>query len=424
MDDLLLQKLTIFNKFETLLNKMEKKFIKNLELLRKKNSHYKHIISIFLSSVVATMGFDVFNLQSKLYANQLEEFESNDYPNQSFVAKAISISGPAIVTIETQRKVISNNSLYLLPKGYFIDPYFEHFFNLPKSRIPNARIEKGQGSGVIISNKGLVLTNAHVINKTDRLTIGLSDGRRVTGKILGQDYLTDLAVIQLKGSGPWPTAQLGNSDKLRVGDWAIAVGNPFGLENTVTLGIISNVNRNANQLGISDRRLDLIQTDAAINPGNSGGPLLNANGQVIGINMLVRSGPGAGLGFAIPINHARKIAKEIIEKGKAIHPMIGVSLTAIEESFDEKNNYFKETKTVVTYVIPEGPAYKSGLKKDDIILSINNIEINSPSDVVNTISNNGINTFLKFKIKRNKKIIKLSIKPIDMNQIKYKDFNQ
>ena len=125
----------------------------------------------------------------------------------------------------------------------------------------------------------------------DRLMVGLSDGRRVKGRVIGTDSLTDLAVVRLEGEGLWPVAALGNSDSLNVGDWAIAVGNPYGLENTVTLGIISNLNRNVSQLGISGKRFDLIQTDAAINPGNSGGPLLNAEGEVIGINTLVRSGP-------------------------------------------------------------------------------------------------------------------------------------
>ena len=134
-----------------------------------------------------------------------------------------------------------------------------------------------------------------MVEGADTLSVGLSDGRRVSGRVIGKDKLTDLAVVRLEGKGPWPTATLGDSDALNVGDWAIAVGNPFGLESTVTLGIISNLNRNVSQLGISGKRLDLIQTDAAINPGNSGGPLLNADGEVVGINTLVRSGPGAGL---------------------------------------------------------------------------------------------------------------------------------
>ncbi len=194
--------------------------------------------------------------------------------HQSFVSKALTISGSAVVTIETERKVLYSRE-GVFPPGILNDPYFERFFGLRGFQIPRSRIEKGQGSGVIFAKEGLVLTNAHVIENIDQLIVGLSDGRRVVGKVVGQDSLTDLAVIKLKAKGPWPTAPLGDSDNLKVGDWAIAVGNPFGLQNTVTLGIISNLNRDVAQLGISDKRIDLIQTDAAINPGNSGGPLLN-----------------------------------------------------------------------------------------------------------------------------------------------------
>ena len=247
-----------------------------------------------------------FRLDRPLHSGETLFGAQQSLNKQSFVSKALNISGDAVVTIETERKILSSRE-DMFPPGILNDPYFERLFGLRGLQIPRSRIEKGQGSGVIFSKEGLVLTNAHVIEKTDQLIVGLSDGRRVLGKIVGKDSLTDLAVIKLKEKGPWPTAPLGDSDQLKVGDWAIAVGNPFGLENTVTLGIISNLNRDVAKLGISDKRIDLIQTDAAINPGNSGGPLLNSLGEVIGINPLVRSGPGAGLGFAIPINRAKKL---------------------------------------------------------------------------------------------------------------------
>jgi len=197
---------------------------------------------------------------------------------QSFVAAAVERSGPAVVTLETARTVTSSG-MSGLPRGLLMDPLFRHFFGVPGTAPPRSRVQRGQGSGVIFDAEGLLLTNAHVVEGADTLRVELTDGRSVAAKVVGKDSLTDLAVVRLEGKGPWPTAALGDSDRLQVGDWAIAVGNPFGLENTVTMGIISNLNRNVAQLGISGKRLDLIQTDAAINPGNSGGPLLNAEGR-------------------------------------------------------------------------------------------------------------------------------------------------
>ncbi len=353
-----------------------------------------------------------FNFRHETPLHSSEALLSTPQNQQSFVSKALNISGDAVVTIETERKVLSSAE-GVFPPGILNDPYLERFFGLRGLRVPRSRIEKGQGSGVIFSEEGLVLTNAHVVEKTERLVVGLSDGRRVLGRVVGEDSLTDLAVIKLKAQGPWPTAQLGDSDNLKVGDWAIAVGNPFGLENTVTLGIISNLNRDVAQLGISDKRIDLIQTDAAINPGNSGGPLLNSIGEVIGINTLVRSGPGAGLGFAIPINRAQKIAKDLISSGRAKHPMIGVTL---ESNIKQKNNFLsqKENGAIIKYLIPNGPAEKGGLKVNDLIISINNEKIYTPADVVQKINNSNLDSTLKIKILRDNIELIKTIKPIDI----------
>ena len=353
-----------------------------------------------------------FRFDTPIHSGEALLVTPQNLQKQSFVSKALHLSGSAVVTIETERKVLSSSEGVFLPR-ILNDPYFERFFGLRGLEVPRSRIEKGQGSGVIFSEEGLVLTNAHVIEKTDQLIVGLSDGRRVVGNVVGEDSLTDLAVIKLKAKGPWPTAQLGNSDNLKVGDWAIAVGNPFGLENTVTLGIISNLNRDVAELGISDKRIDLIQTDAAINPGNSGGPLLNSFGEVIGINTLVRSGPGAGLGFAIPINRAMKIANDLITTGRAKHPMIGVTLSS---NIKQKSNFLsqRESGAIIKYLIPNGPAKKGGLKINDLIISINNEKISSPADVVQKINKADLESTLKIKIiRKNIESIKF-IKPIDI----------
>jgi len=328
--------------------------------------------------------------------------------NKSFITKAIEKSGPAVVTIDTQRLVRSNK----IPRNskILIDPYFERFFGLTVPFESQERIEEGQGSGVIIDN-GIVLTNAHVVNQSEKLIVGLKDGRKFSGKVLGQDMLTDLAVIRLNGKGPWPKASLGDSDEIKVGDWAIAVGNPYGLENTVTLGIISNLNRNVSQLGIYDKKINLIQTDAAINPGNSGGPLLNSKGEVIGINTLIRSGPGAGLSFAIPINKVKTIVNELLINGKVIHPMIGISL--INETYLDTNNL----KVKVGYVVPNSPAAKSGILVNDIILKVEKKYIYKSSDVVDAINKNGVNKIANILIERNKRLINVNVKPIDIRDL-------
>lgn len=364
-------------------------------------SNYKSLILILAITSLPILS----NLKPKSLNASSTQLQIN---KESFVSIAVAKSGPAVVTLETQRTVRSQGPGGLPPR-LLMDPYLQRFFGLPEMDIPRSRIERSQGSGVIFSSNGLVLTNAHVVENIESLIVGLSDGRRVTAKVIGQDRLTDLAVIRLDGYGPWPTAKLGNSDALNVGDWAIAVGNPFGLENTVTLGIISNLNRNVAQLGISDKRLNLIQTDAAINPGNSGGPLLNAEGEVIGINTLVRSGPGAGLGFAIPINRAKSIAKELVEMGRASHPIIGVSLS----SFPQNNIQ----GVIIRYVIPKGPAAKGGLKIGDIIYSIDNRKMNKPSDVIEIINESGVNKTLKFLLKRGGQEFYVLIRPVDINKI-------
>ena len=334
--------------------------------------------------------------------------DANILSDKSFVTKAIERTGSSVVTIDTQRYIKKRK----FPKNsqLFLDPYFERFFGLDLPYDNQPKIEQSQGSGFIFSD-GLVITNAHVVNGSDKVIVGLNNGKKSKAKLIGQDFFTDLAVLKIEGEGPWPKAQLGDSSKIKVGDWAIAVGNPFGLENTVTLGIISNLKRNVNQLGIYDKKLELIQTDAAINPGNSGGPLLNSNGEVIGINTLIRSGPGAGLSFAIPINKAKEIAYQLINNGKVIHPMIGISLID-DRNFETNNNDVK-----VGYVLPKSPAEKSGILVNDIITKVGNKVITKAEDVISEINKNGINKQINIFLKRRNKLIKLKVIPTDITNL-------
>ena len=328
---------------------------------------------------------------------------------ESFVASAVKRSGAAVVTLEIARTVRSPGL-----SGMMADPMFRRFFGMPDTAMPRSRVQRGQGSGVIFDAEGLLLTNAHVVEGADTLSVGLSDGRRVSGRVIGKDKLTDLAVVRLEGKGPWPTATLGDSDALNVGDWAIAVGNPFGLESTVTLGIISNLNRNVSQLGISGKRLDLIQTDAAINPGNSGGPLLNADGEVVGINTLVRSGPGAGLGFAIPINRAQAIARELVKTGRVQHPMVGIGLSPVPAP---SSGVAMPAGAVIRSVQPDGPADKAGLKVDDVIISVDGRTMKGPAAVVGAIESRGVGERLRITVRRGVEELTLEVRPVDLSTL-------
>ncbi len=367
---------------------------------------YNHKILLLFSVITIGVINPTNVISQELTKPKINEININSH--KSFITTAVEKTGSAVVTIDTQRYVKKRN--FPNNSQLFLDPYFERFFGLDLPKENQLKIEQNQGSGFIFAD-GLVMTNAHVINGSDKVIVGLTNGKKLNAKLIGQDFFTDLAVLKIEGKGPWPKAQLGDSTTIKVGDWAIAVGNPFGLENTVTLGIISNLNRNVSQLGIYDKKLELIQTDAAINPGNSGGPLLNRDGEVIGINTLIRSGPGAGLSFAIPINKAKEIADQLIKNGKVIHPMIGISL--IDENNPETNN----NAVKVGYVVPNSPAEKSGIMINDIIIKVGNKDIKTASEVITEISKNGVNRRINILLKRRNKFISLKVIPTDITNL-------
>jgi S1-C subfamily serine protease len=243
--------------------------------------------------------------------------------------------------------------------------------------------------------------------------------------VVGADPVTDLAVVRLPSQGAeLKAAPLGDSEALEVGDWAIALGSPYGLERTVTLGIVSSLHRDINSLGFADKRLDLIQTDAAINPGNSGGPLINASGEVIGINTLVRSGPGAGLGFAIPINLAKRVADQLASGGKVIHPYLGLQLVPLTARVARENNQDpnallqlpERDGALVQKVLPQSPAEISGLKRGDLVVSIAENRVVTPADLLKRVEQANVGDPLPLKVVRGQREIQISIRPAALPQ--------
>ena len=357
-------------------------------------------ITSFLVAIILICNFSVKEVFSLEASNE-----------RNFVSDAVKIVGPAVVRIDTERSIERQQFDPTL-----LDPLLRDLLGEP-GILPDR--ERGQGSGVIIDSNGLVLTNAHVVERVDQVSITLADGAICEGQVLGTDSITDLALVKIQDKINSKFAPLGDSEKLEVGDWAIALGTPYGLEKTVTLGIISSLHRDINSLGFSDKRLDLIQTDAAINPGNSGGPLINSNGEVIGINTLVRSGPGAGLGFAIPINLARRVSNQLLKDGEVIHPYLGVQLISLTAKIAKEHNNDpnsllqlpERSGALVQSIVPNSPAEKAGLKRGDLVIAAEDIVINEPKALLDEVEKAKIGKTFPLLIVRNNEEIKVNIKP-------------
>jgi S1-C subfamily serine protease len=330
--------------------------------------------------------------------------------SHNFIAAAVKKVGAAVVRIDSSRTVGQ------LPDS-FQNPLLKRFFG-QESEQPQERVEEGTGSGFIISADGRLITNAHVVQGADTVTVTLKDGRTFKGKVLGFDPVTDVAAVKIDGTG-LPTVALGDSASLVPGEWAIAIGNPLGLDNTVTAGIISAIGRSSSEVGIADRRVRFIQTDAAINPGNSGGPLLNDQGEVIGINTAIRAN-AQGLGFAIPIETGQRIAQQLFETGKAQHPYLGVQMVDLTADTRDRLKQDPDIKFLVTaergvliiQAAPNAPAAAAGIKSGDVILKVNNIDVNSASEVQDQIEKTRIGESVAIEVQRgnDKKVIQ--VKPI------------
>ncbi|MEK6665564.1 MAG: Do family serine endopeptidase [candidate division NC10 bacterium] len=288
-------------------------------------------------------------------------------PTGTFAQVATAVK-PAVININT----VTRGAVRTPFEEFFGEEFFRRFFGEGAPEV----MQRSLGTGVIVDPSGIALTNAHVIERATEIEAVTADGKKHKVKIIGVDKRTDLAVLRLLGGGTYPAASLGDSDRVNVGDWVLAIGSPFGLEQTVTAGIISAKGRVIGQ-GPFD---DFLQTDAAINPGNSGGPLVDMSGQVVGINTAIVA-QGQGLGFAIPINMAKKIYTELVARGKVSRGWLGVSVQPLTPEL-AKSFGAKDTKGVlIADVIQDSPANKAGLQAGDIILEFDGKKIESPPDL-------------------------------------------
>jgi serine protease Do len=316
----------------------------------------------------------------------------------SFVALAGSVT-PGVVSIDVAKTDVRPAAS--LP---FDDPMLRRFFgdDFPFPRAPQERVRSGKGSGVIISEDGVILTNHHVVSGADNITVTLHDGREFPATVVGVDPSTDVAVVKIEGGGKLPAARLGNSRDLPIGSWLMAVGNPHGLTETVTVGILSGKGRVIGA-GLYD---DFLQTDAAINPGNSGGGLFNSEGELVGINTAMA---GQGIGFAIPIEMAQKVASDLQSHGKVQRGYLGVSIQELTPALRQALKLPPDSKGVLlNQILPEGPASKAGLQAGDVVLELNGQPVANQRALLGLVAQAEVGSTVSLKVWRHGRALTLS----------------
>lgn len=345
--------------------------------------------------VLAKLGFWELS-----FAQQPKFQKSNDPINYGATvtsfADAIERAAPAVVSIQSSKEVSKDVSQLMR------DPFFRQFFGDMRNQVPQ-EMRSGIGSGVIVTKDGFILTNNHVINGANEIKVKLSDSREAIAKVVGSDPETDLAILKVELNN-LPVMAIGDSDVLRVGDVVFAIGNPFGVGQTVTQGIISATHRN--EMGINTFE-NFIQTDAAINPGNSGGALIDVNGNLIGINNAIytRTGGYQGIGFAIPISIAKDVMAELIDQGHVTRGWLGLSLAKLTEDARKSLKYPQGDGVVVAGVIRGGPAFVGGLRPGDIIISVDGKNVKNPSEVLGIASKLKPETAYGIAVARNGQIL-------------------
>ncbi|PSR17555.1 serine protease [filamentous cyanobacterium CCP3] len=336
--------------------------------------------------------------------NNLAVAPSVSSPN--LIADIVREVEPSVVRIDASRTVQTS-----------LPPMFRQFFgdNVPVPQ--QQQVQRGVGSGFIISADGRIITNAHVVAGADEVQVTLTDGRSFTGEVMGADSVTDVAVIKIDAQN-LPAVAISNSDQIQPGEWAIAIGNPLGLDSTVTAGIISATSRSSREVGVPDKRVDFIQTDAAINPGNSGGPLLNLNGEVIGVNTAIIQG-AQGLGFAIPINTVQRISSQLIENGRVEHAYLGIQMVNLTPELrqninSDPNRPFSvnvDSGVLIGRVLPNSPAAQSGLREGDVIVAIEGQPVTESTAVQQAVEGSRVGQNLTLTLQRDGREQTVTVRP-------------
>ncbi|MDB9526375.1 trypsin-like peptidase domain-containing protein [Oscillatoria sp. CS-180] len=331
--------------------------------------------------------------------------------NPNFIADAVNRVGAAVVRIDAENVDAG------VPEA-FENPFFRRFFG-DEMPMPEP-FQQGTGSGFIISTDGRIITNAHVVEGASKVTVTMTDGRSFEGTVVGTDKVTDVAAIKIDAQS-MPSVVFGSTEDLSPGQWAIAIGNPLGLDNTVTAGIISALGRSSSEVGIPDKRVQFIQTDAAINPGNSGGPLLNDRGEVIGMNTAIRK-EAQGLGFAIPVETFNRIATQLFEEGEVQHPYLGIQMIVLTPEVRDRINTEGELEmainddsgVLIVRVMEDTPAASGGLKPGDVIQRVGDNIVETPADVQSQVDASEIGQPLNVEIKRGDELQTIAIRPMPL----------
>jgi len=348
--------------------------------------HRKKRFTSTLYIFAALVGCLVLNPLSvnSAHASEEEDIALLDRSARAF-SSVVKKAGPAVVHVRVEKSV--KKQFQQNPFEFFNDPFFERFFG-PQFRHPEEPKEfkqRGAGSGFIISKEGHILTNNHVVADADSITVRLADEREFKAEVIGTDPQSDVALIKIEDGNDLPVLPLGNSDKLEVGEWVIAIGSPFELNQTVTVGVVSAKGRS--RIGISDYE-NFIQTDAAINPGNSGGPLLNIHGEVVGMNTAIfsRSGGYMGIGFAIPINMAKTIQEQLLKHGKVTRGWLGVVIQDVTEELAKSFELESNKGVLISEVADNSPAQEAGILQGDVITKLNGAQVKDVTELRNKIA--------------------------------------